>query len=297
MKVEFTQLNELINSVTITLAPHCVAEYVQLERLIIDTHNQRNGQYKSMLLSSYFISHKQSLSTEAFASFRAFVILKTLHRCLSVAKTDLPTSLETELEKNRYRLLSWSQQPMLWDQYVDDVYWKDLAIAGGALIPLRGGVLHLAAGLGIRQALSKHLTSSLDYLRLLLKYGRHPYFEIHVHLPLISDFNQQNWLLNYHDISELLTKQPEIKGVFRASWFLDPKLETISPNLSYLRTFPLSNGAKLFSVGPDDSNGAFARSEKRKALFLSGKYLPYTYLLVWPRKSLLQYFNRGDNNW
>ena len=295
MTIDNSRISEILNDATKCWPQNNAAEYTGLEKLIINTHKQRNGQYKSAPLTSYFAAQKQQLTPEAFACFRAFALLKTLQRCLSAPATDLPAALHAELEKNRARLLSWADQPAQWDQYVDDVYWKDLAIAGGALIPLRGGVLHLAAGLGFRQALSKQLVSSLSYLTLLFRYGRSPYFEIHTHLPLVADFNQQNWQLNYQDISSLLLQHPDVKGVFRASWFLDPKLQTISPNLSYLRSFPLANGAKLFAVGPDDSNAAFARSETRKAMFSKGEYLPYTYLMVWPRKPLLKYFAQVDN--
>lgn len=285
------EINELLDDVrSNNWQQQEVNDNKKLEQLISNTHNLRNGQYKSDELSGYFATKKQSLSPEQFARFRGITLLKTMQSNLAGKTVRLPAPLRAELEKNRARMLSWSQQPSVWDQYVDDVYWKDLAIAGGALTPLRGGVLHISAGLGLRQALSKDIMSLLKYLILLAVNGRKPYFEIHTHLPLVEDFNQKNWLLNYRDIANLMSQNPSIKGVFRASWFLDPKLEAISPNLSYLSSFPISGGASLFSVGPDDSNSAFARSKTRKAFFQSGNYVPHIYLLVWSRKKLLHYF-------
>ena len=268
-------------------------DFSHIENVVNTTLCQTNGQYKSKALLDTFDRYKSKLTTsDAFAAFRALVLLKILYNNLSnPPNIRLPQGLKAETDKNVLRLIEWAQHPETWDKFVADVYWKDLAIAGGALVPLRGGVLHLAAGLGLRQAISSNILSSVRYCLFLLRHGKKPYYEIHTHLPLVSEFNQQNWELNYKDISELLTAHSDVKGVFRASWFLDPQLANISPNLSYLRTFPLANGAGLFYVGEDHSNSAFARSQTRKKLQQEGKYTPYTYLLIWHRNSLLRFFN------
>ena len=74
-----------------------------------------------------------------------------------------------------------------------------------------------------------------------------------------------------------------------SSWFYDPPLETISPRLAYLRLNPLKGGAFIIHQGPAPihSERASASSPTRKALIESGEYTPSSWLVAWPRATLI----------
>jgi hypothetical protein len=102
--------------------------------------------------------------------------------------------------------------------------------------------------------------------------------------------------LSYLRIAELMKRNPRIRGIYRRSWLLDPKLEEISPNLAYLRQTPQQNGAKLFrcSSTERDIKQSLAISPIRRKLYAEGKYLPTVYAYIWPRRDVLEWANRTD---
>ena len=71
---------------------------------------------------------------------------------------------------------------------------------------------------------------------------------------------------------------------------------SISPHLSYLREVPSENGATLLFVchHSDGSSGALSRSSVRRRLFAEGKYVPATYMRIWPRQSLIAWRRRSS---
>jgi hypothetical protein len=87
----------------------------------------------------------------------------------------------------------------------------------------------------------------------------------------------------------MLMRHENIKGVFGASWFRDPRLKNISPNLFYLYQIPAENGAVLFHIGEDPTGNAFTKSKTRLDLYIEGKFRPQNYLMVWPRNELIRW--------
>jgi hypothetical protein len=121
--------------------------------------------------------------------------------------------------------------------------------------------------------------------------GFKPYLSLHAHPLVLSDFNPQGWEASYHLLAELLQLNPDIKGMISASWFLDPRLRSISPHLSYLRDLPERNGCAFFFVEYDTegTSGALAKSATRKRLFREREYVPAIYMRVWARTDILQW--------
>ena len=74
-----------------------------------------------------------------------------------------------------------------------------------------------------------------------------------------------------------------------SSWFYDPPLETISPRLAYLRLNPLKGGAFIIHQGPAPihSERASATSPTREAMIESGEYTPSSWLVAWPKSTLI----------
>lgn len=170
-----------------------------------------------------------------------------------------------------------------------DLFLKDLAICSQRLAPLGPGVAALS---GLPRSVILKGGIAQFFKGCWMIYGRlgshRPVFEIHTHLANVREFTPEGWNRAYRLMADLLEANPEVRGLFRGSWFFDPVIPEISPNLAYLQDLPLANGAAaLFyaNLGPDC--GAFARSTKRRALYDEGKYTPKSYLLIWPRDALI----------
>lgn len=71
-------------------------------------------------------------------------------------------------------------------------------------------------------------------------------------------------------------------------------MESIAPELVFLRQVPEENGARVFSLGTDKQavRDAIKFSKKRSALYECGRFVPVRYMLVWARKDLLDWAER-----
>jgi hypothetical protein len=82
---------------------------------------------------------------------------------------------------------------------------------------------------------------------------------------------------------------PRLKGVLGGGWLLDPRLREIAPKLAHLREAREAAGAAFFFVNHDfdGTSGALDNSERRRALFEAGEYIPQVWEYVWPRREFL----------
>ena len=101
--------------------------------------------------------------------------------------------------------------------------------------------------------------------------------------------NPQSRQACYRGVARLLTANIEVKGMFAGSWYYDPAIKQISPQMSYMYDSAVQNGARIFKAGStrSDINNATKTSKTRKRLYQTGKYLPTTYYLIWSRKDLI----------
>ena len=133
------------------------------------------------------------------------------------------------------------------------------------------------------------------YAVSLLRSGLSPKV-VTVHLPVLQgkklspELNVESHL----KIAELLEQEPNLQGVYGASWYYDPKVSRISPNLKFLRDFSLLNGAMIFKVGPDKAAiaDAICKSQTRKKLYQKGLYCPTRYARYWPREEFLKWASK-----
>jgi hypothetical protein len=206
----------------------------------------------------------------------------------------MPSSMTAvyDAEFNRVRGLVADDANFVFD-WGNDRFAKDMAICSGRLIPNGPGLMEVS---GVpRNLLFKK--GAGQFFRLLYmifcRLGRHrPLLENHTHLANVDQFNAEGWQRTYRLAGEILDLNPEIRGFLRGSWFIDPVISEISPRLGYLREIPCRHGADIFYICSEGlKSGSFARSKSRKKLFDEGKYVPKSYLLVWPRKSLIEYAN------
>lgn len=182
--------------------------------------------------------------------------------------------------------------------YEEDKFNKDLSICRLSMIPLGAQKVYagrMSRGLlfrgGIRQfwmALKMILTGTRGFC---------PIYRMHTDSRdrhLMSEFNPEGWLRFYRRAAELLECNPKVKGVCGTSWFWDPALKEVSPELAYLRETALACGGQVFRQG--ESGGAVKdalfMSRKRQELYQEGKYRPESFAMVLPRSSLLRWARR-----
>ncbi len=176
---------------------------------------------------------------------------------------------------------------------------KELAICRLQLIP--AGVQKVCLHGFSRRALlgcdPPDLLRAMKLLEFVLG-GNRGLYEMHTDsrdARAMTLFTPDGWNQFYKLVVDLLRRNPRVKGVFGSSWFFDPALERVSPELVYLRTLVTCHGGWLFRLGACDrvsTEDAILYSPKRRELFEQGKYTPMKYLVVWPRDELISWSER-----
>jgi hypothetical protein len=174
----------------------------------------------------------------------------------------------------------------------NDPFVKDYALLTHRFIPVGAEFAVPFSGIPRRTLFQSGFGQFCRAVTAVLRGGGFkPYFSLHAHPLVLSDFNPQGWEASYHLLAELLQCNPGIKGMISASWFLDPKLKAISPHLGYLRDLPGRNGCAFFFVEYDyeGTSGALAKSATRRRLFREGKYIPAIYLRMWRSDDIINW--------
>ena len=193
---------------------------------------------------------------------------------------------EMEKPKKRYYL------------HENDAFAKDFAVCRMKLWPCGVELVDERSTVPRRVLLTGNLRRFLARLRFFAFKvgGLGPLFETHVHPRFTKDFTPESYDNLYRTIAELLEVNPTIKGIVSGSWWHDPALEHISPNLRFLTTVPEAGGAQSFCVGtnPIAVQDATRFSIERTKLYKEGTYTPQVYLLVWARADLLRWARQHD---
>lgn len=135
----------------------------------------------------------------------------------------------------------------------------------------------------------RQLVGLLAYLIFKIR-GYKPFYTLHINYRF-SGWSSAETDKCYLRIAELLERNPKMKGIFGHAWLFDPKLSEISPELAFLRQTLVQNGARIFRLGATRRALAYATrwSLKRRKLYEEGKYIPTEYMVIWPRKELLDW--------
>jgi hypothetical protein len=214
-----------------------------------------------------------------------------------IEKKDYPQDIKNLYNSNFERIMKEieSRGQIGSYNYAHDKFRKNLAVCSLRMIPAGAQKINLS-GISRRFIFKKVFAQLIRGITFILFElgGSGPLFEMHTDsndAELMADFNEDGWIKYYKRVSELLKIHPDVKGVFGSSWFFDPKLEKISPRLAYLRRIPTSNGGKLFYMGSDSQciKDATLKSPTRRKLYQENKYMPTSYLLIWPRKKLISW--------
>jgi hypothetical protein len=174
-----------------------------------------------------------------------------------------------------------------------DNYCKELAICLHRLIPAGGQLVD--PGSGVPRSLLLHrevsaIPGQLGYL-LGVCQGFKPFAEFHTHERMRHLFTPDGWEYCFRRLPALFRSRPALKGVVAGSWFFDPQLAVVSPNLSFVRELPLRWGAIFLrgGVDPGATGGALAMSQHRRDLHAAGCYQPTIYFMVAAKSRILRH--------
>lgn len=182
----------------------------------------------------------------------------------------------------------------------NDLFAKDLGLCRLKLVPCGSEFVELYGGIP-RSTLFRGGVSQLLRMGFFIAIrvrGFKPLYDSHWDRRLVRQFSKEGYDLCYMRIAELLKLHPEVKGLCGSSWWFDPEVENVVPELVFLRAVPEENGARFFRVGTDVAaiKDATLFSGKRKTLVEAGKYKPCRFMMVWPRDSILTYAQTLERN-
>ena len=222
------------------------------------------------------------------------LMLRFPHR---VVAHRLPESIYVlfAIEFERILVLIESGSNFIFD-WPNDLFAKDMGICSLRLIPTGVRLLEVT-GFSRKPLLNNwiRLIPNLYFLFFCVRAAK-PLYEMHVHMSNLGDFNPAGWQQCLVRIGQLLRLNPEIKGLHGTSWFYDPALKGISSHLAYLREIPCNHGAKVFFVQNDSANSeAFTKSKSRHVRFVNKEYTPKLFLLIWPRKELINFSDQHQH--
>ncbi len=277
------------------LARHPVVDYVHT----LDSSDPLQGYgYASPL------AHKRCSQIEALGGSSAIEIYHKMVLAHLITDFDsrieglrVPNSILTLLAVSFQRILAQLEHVEEgFYLHSNELFRKDLALCRLKLLPCGSELVDVYSGVPrsilFRDAFQQFVRCTGFLLREAS--GFRPWYESHWDRRLIPSFTPQGYDQCYLRIAELLQLNPEIKGMMGSSWWFDPALEPVSPNLSFLRKVPLDNGARLFRVGTSAAatQAAIQLSSERRRLYDSGEYHPTIYLLAWTRKDMLEWANQ-----
>jgi hypothetical protein len=204
-------------------------------------------------------------------------------------KEKLPGSVIELLPRAVSRLAAFLGRP---GDYDDDFFAKDVRYALGQTLHCGAMQIDLNGSVGpkllLRDLKKRRSPSSLGKYIRVQGWGR--WYKDHLDLRYMEEFDPEGWTAFFVRAARLLEMNPEVRGISGASWFYDPRVAEISPELAYMR-MPLQHGAFCADMGTveQDIHYATVRSRKRKELYQQGKYFPTCFLMMWPRSGLIEW--------
>lgn len=181
-------------------------------------------------------------------------------------------------------------------QHGNELFRKDLALCRLKLLPCGSEYIDVYSGIPRSIVFGDRLQQCMHCAGFFLRSGNgfRPWYESHWDRRLVRSFTAEDYDQCYLRIAAMLKLNPRIRGMMGSSWWFDPALDAISPNLRFLRKVPLEHGAQLFRVGSSEiaTRAAIHLSAERQRLYASGHYRPTYYLLAWARHDMLEWANR-----
>ena len=175
--------------------------------------------------------------------------------------------------------------------YSSDFFCKDLAMCRQRLIPCGGPLIDPVAGIPRSWLLKGPLPQKLRMARMIRRLGSfRTVYQLHNDRRQVGAFNPAGWDAAYGIAAALMELNPEVRGLVGGTWWYDPEVSRMSPNLGYLRDVPERCGAEFFCLGEheDTTRDALTNSLERWRCYAQGTYQPMTFAMIWDREGLLR---------
>lgn len=210
----------------------------------------------------------------------------------------IPASVELQYEIEFNRILAQLKTNRAGFYLHDnDLFLKDLGVCRGKLLPCGAQLVDIRSGVPRRILASGGAAQALGALSFfgLQCRGFKPLLELHYDPRASSQFTPEAWDRCYLRIADVLALNDDILGAFGSSWWFDPAVPALSPKLSFLLQRPLSEGARTFKVGSDDSavKNATRFSKERSEAVAQGRYVPTHYTMAWPARPLIEWARKA----
>ncbi len=173
-----------------------------------------------------------------------------------------------------------------------DLFDKDLAICRGKLLPCGAQLVDICSGIPRGVVFRGGARQFADALWLGVRAGGfRPWLEMHLDPRALGEFSPAGWDRCYRRIADVLAANPRLRGVFGSSWWFDPAVGRLTPEIAYLRDTPCAHGAACLHVCPDPApvSNAVKFSKVRKAKFDCGEYNPTIYMIAWRAADVIAY--------
>ena len=172
-----------------------------------------------------------------------------------------------------------------------DAFAKELAICLHRLIPAGGQLVDPGGAFPRRLLLRRPTRDTLATARYLLLRARgfRPFAVFHTSLFQRHWFTPAGWDFTFRCLPAVFRSYPHLKGLLASSWFYDPLMRDISPELNFVQEIPQRWGAVFVYVGPEPGadSDALLLSKYRRELFEAGRYTPRKFAFVVSRKDVL----------
>src|SRR4029079_12823126 len=118
--------------------------------------------------------------------------------------------------------------------------------------------------------------------------GFGPFLEMHLHERVESFVREEDFVPMNLAAARIVELAPGLRGLTGAGWLMDPRMKTISPNISWILYRTLDHGGSYCYLREDDrpDSPALVKSATRRRLYEEGTYMPQVWVRVWPRKRL-----------
>lgn len=270
-----------------------VQTFLENSQAVLDSADPWLGyHYVPTVINRFWREISEREGESAAADFLRLLIVRYVEQFdRRFQKSEIPPLLISEFERLFERMLTTIADASFDADPDSHVFLKDLAISRLRLIPCVSHVVYRYSGIPRRTLVMQPPRRLPEIVSFILRArGFRPFLENHVHPAMLDQFNASGRARCYSLIAELLKAWPDSKGLMGASWYYDPELAHISPNLEYLYRVPLNAGALVLCIGEEgEESGALARSKRRRELYRMNAYVPTTHLMIWARKDILRY--------
>lgn len=122
--------------------------------------------------------------------------------------------------------------------------------------------------------------------------GFKPIWQTHLpKQPLGVHLTRELFVRSHLEIARALRRQEHIRGIASSSWYYDPEIAAVSPNLSFIREILAPNGCFVFEIPCDEpmhQNAIYASRERQQAV-AEGRYKPRAFARLWSRDAFLRW--------